>query len=138
MKKKLNQTDLSRLWGDDTPYSQVNLIEQTRVLGDGISRIFLVVEAEINPFTFEYALAHRQLFAGEPAILQLLEHAEYRGPMEGYLVCAGEEELIDKRSFDVAFSNREVALKNVLKMHELVISHFDLKRNKNKYLNIGL
>ena len=134
--EKLSKADISKLWGEDTPYSQVNLIEQTRVLGDGISRIFLVVEAEINPFTFEYALMNKSLFKKEPAIQQLLENAEYRGPSEGYRICVGEEELIDKQSFEVAFSYRKVALENILKMHELVIKDFDLKRSKNKGLKI--
>lgn len=127
---KLTKKDLDRLWGDDTPYSQVNLIEQTRVLGDAISRVFLVVEAEINPFTFEYVLDHRHLFADDVMIQQLLDHAEYRGPIEGYVVSAGEEELRDKRSFEVAISYKEIALKNILKMHELVIKDFGLKRNR--------
>jgi hypothetical protein len=135
--KRLSKADLDRLWGEDTPYSQVNLKEQSRILGDGISRIFLVVEGEINPFTFEYILAHRQAFGTDLAIQQLLDHAEYLGPQGGYLVCVGEEELIDKRSFDVAFSYREMALKNILKMHDFVIRDFGLKRSKHQGINIS-
>ena len=135
-RNRLSEKDRDGLWGEDGPYSQVNLIEQTRILGDGISRVFLVVEAEINPFTFEYVLAHRYEFIGDPSIQQLLDHAEYRGPQEGYLVCAGEEELIDKRSFDIAFGYREMTVKRILKMHELVIKDFGMKRNKHKGITI--
>ena len=41
------------MWGEDGPYSQVRLCEEARILDDCVSRVFLVVEAEINPFTFE-------------------------------------------------------------------------------------
>lgn len=53
--KKLTKTDYKKMWGDDGPYSQVRLCEETRILDDSVSRVFLVVEAEINPFTFEWA-----------------------------------------------------------------------------------
>ena len=134
--KRLSKVDIDRLWGEDTPYSQVNLIEQARVLGDGISRVFLVVEAEINPFTFEYVLAHRQAFADDPMIQQLLDHAEYRGFIEGYVASAGEEELRDKRSFEIALAYKEIALKNILKMHDLVIADFGLKRSKHQGIKV--
>ena len=97
--KKLSQKDRYSLWGEDGPYSEVNLIEQTRILDNGISRVFLVVEAKINPFTFEYILSSRSRIENDLEIQDLLDHAEYRGPMEGYVVSGGQEELIDKRSF---------------------------------------
>ena len=77
--KKLTPKDYERMWGKNGPYSQVRLCEETRILDDSVSRVFLVVEAEINPFTFEYVQKHRQRFANDESVLQLLDHAEYRG-----------------------------------------------------------
>src|SRR3990167_7497630 len=91
---KLTPKDFERMWGEDGPYSQVRLSEEIRILDDSVSRVFLVVEAEINPFTFEYVRQHRQKFAHDQAILTLLDHAEYRGQF-GYVVGAGEVELSD-------------------------------------------
>ena len=101
MKKKLTQRDYDRMWGEDGPYSQVRLCEETRILDDSISRVFLVVEAEINPFTFEYIQKNRKKFENDEIINQLLDHAEYRGKF-GYVVSAGEVELRDKESHDFA------------------------------------
>ena len=84
MSKKLTQKDYKRMWGEDGPYSQVRLCEETRILDDSISRVFLVVEAEINPFTFEYVQKHRTRFADDEAVMQLLNHAENRGKF-GYV-----------------------------------------------------
>src|SRR3989338_9950416 len=92
IQKKLTQKDHEKMWGEDGPYSQVRLCEETRILDDSVSRIFLVVEAEINPFTFEYVRNCREHFADDEPVLQLLDHAEYRGKF-GYVVSAGEVKL---------------------------------------------
>ncbi|PIQ68890.1 MAG: hypothetical protein COV91_01615 [Candidatus Taylorbacteria bacterium CG11_big_fil_rev_8_21_14_0_20_46_11] len=133
--KKLTKKDWDNMWGENGPYSQVNLKEQTRILDDSISRVFLVVEAEINPFTFEYCLKHREKFLGDPAIQQLLDHAEYRG-VEGYVVGAGEEELRDKRSFEIAFSYRKTMLESVLKMHRFVMEELGIVRQMGRGVEI--
>ena len=131
-KKVIAQKDITALWGDESPYSEVSLIEQTRILDDHISRVFLLVEAKINPFTFEYVLAHRDAFVSDSSIQDLLDHAEYRGQSEGYVVCAGEEEFIDKRSFELAVSYRKATVERIVKMHNFVIKEFGLTKFKNK------
>jgi len=133
---EISNRDSNGMWGDSGPYSEVNLIEQTRILDDSISRVFLVVEAKINPFTFEYVLKRRKKFAKDQAIQQLLDHAEYRG-IEGYVVFAGEEELIDEKSFETATSYRQMAIENVLKMHNLVIKELGIKVQKKRGLEIN-
>ena len=72
----LTQKQKDRLWGVNGPYSQANLIIQTRILDDKVSRIFLSVEAEINPLTFELLEKHRAQFIDDQKILQLLDCAE--------------------------------------------------------------
>ncbi len=50
------------LWGEGGPYSQANLIIEARILDDHVSRMFLVVEADINPFTYRMIKKHRVTF----------------------------------------------------------------------------
>jgi len=56
---KLTKKQKDMLWGETGPYSQANLTKQVRILDDEISRVFLVVEVEINPTTFEIVEKHR-------------------------------------------------------------------------------
>jgi hypothetical protein len=134
--KKLTKKDYDQMWGEAGPYSEVSLSEQTRILDNTISRIFLVVEAKINPFTFEFILKHRDKFVGDEAMQQLLDHAEFRGPIDGYVVSAGEEELRDQKSFELASSYRKLAVETVLRMHNFVIEKFGLKRYSNGEIKI--
>ncbi len=136
--KKLYLTKKNRddMWGEDGPYSEVNLSEQTRILDNAISRIFLVIEAKINPFTFEFILKHRKKFSDDEAIQQLLDHAEFRG-IDGYVVSGGQEELIDKKSFELAFKYRAIVVENVLKMHDFVIRTFRLKSYENRSIRVS-
>jgi hypothetical protein len=127
--KKLTPHDYERMWGVSCPYSQVRLCEETRILDDSVSRVFLVVEAEINPFTFEYVSKHREQFMRDESVLQLLDHAEYRGKF-GYVVSAGEVELGHEESARFAKKQADMTIKTLIRMHEFVIGEFDLKRNK--------
>lgn len=124
--KKLSPKDFLRMWGEDGPYSEVNLIEQMRILDDSISRIFFVVEAKINPFTFEFVQRHRKQFDGDETVLQLLDHAEYRGDF-GYMVEAVEVELQDEDSKRFARKQADITMQTVIRMHKFVINEFDLR-----------
>src|SRR3989344_1824820 len=127
-KKRLTPEDYACMWGEDGPYSQVRLCEETRILDDSVSRVFLVVEAEINPFTFEYVRTHRKHFANDIAILQLLQHAEYRGKF-GYVVSAGEVELRDQGAKDFARRQADTTIKTLIRMHAFVIDEYGLRRD---------
>ena len=128
-KKALTKKDFERMWGGDGPYSQVRLCEETRILDDSVSRVFLVVEAEINPFTFEYARNCREHFADDEPVLQLLDHAEYRGKF-GYVVSAGEVELRDEESTVFARKQAEVTIETLIRMHAFVMDEYNLGRDK--------
>lgn len=119
-RKKLTKKDFDRMWGEDGPYSQVRLCEETRILDDRVSRVFLVVEAEINPFTFECVREHRAYFANDEPILQMLDHAEYRGKF-GYVVSAGEVELDDEESKRFARKQANMAVQTLIRMHKFVM-----------------
>ena len=125
--KKLTQTDYQKMWGEDGPYSQVRLCEETRILDDGVSRVFLVVEAEINPFTFEYIQKNWKQFLDDEAVLQLLNHAENRDKF-GYVVSAGEIELQDEKSRQFARKQADMAIQTLIRMHKYVIDAFDINK----------
>ncbi len=135
-RNKLSKKEANALWGEFGPYSEVRLTEQTRILDDGISRIFLIAEASINPFTFEWILKNRNKFSDDASLQDLLDHAEYRGPSDGYVVCAGQEEWIDKHSFDLVSAYRKILVEQVLKMHQLVIDAYKLKKTDEQDLLI--
>ncbi|MBI3020062.1 MAG: hypothetical protein HYY60_01930 [Parcubacteria group bacterium] len=128
-KKKLIKKDFERMWGEDGPYSQVRLCEETRILDDSVSRVFLVVEAEINPFTFEYVRNCREHFTDDEPVLQLLDHAEYRGKF-GYVVSAGEVELRDEESRAFARKQADMTTKMLIRMHAFVMDEYDLRRDE--------
>lgn len=128
---KLTRVDSQRMWGGDGPYSQVRLCEEARILDDSISRIFLVVEAEINPFTFEYVEKNRKQFQNDEPVLQLLSHAENRGKF-GYVVSAGEVELEDEESKQYARKQADMTIQTLIRMHKFVINEFNLEK-KNQF-----
>ncbi|MEW5908017.1 MAG: hypothetical protein AB1643_02460 [Patescibacteria group bacterium] len=127
--QKLTKKQKDLLWsgGGKGPYSQANLIKQVRILNDSVSRIFLVVETEINPTTFEIVKGNRydDEFKNDIVIQQLLDKAEYRGPRFGYVVAAFEEEY---RNNEV-LARAEYALKytqeSIIKMHKYVMDNFN-------------
>ena len=126
MKKKLTQRDYGQMWGEEGPYSQVRLCEETRILDDSVSRVFLVVEAEINPFTFEYIQKNRKKFETDEEVNQLLHHAEYRWKF-GYVVSAGEVEIRDKESYDFAQKQKDMTIKTLIRMHRFVMDEYNLQ-----------
>lgn len=128
--KKLTSVDFGKMWGGDGPYSQVNVIEQTRILDDSISRVFLVIEAEINPFTFEYIKKNRKKFENDEVVLQLLDSAEDRGKF-GYVIGAGEVEITAKGARLFAEKQRDVTIEALIRMHAFVLNEFDIAVKKD-------
>ena len=124
---KLTRKQRDKLWGETGPYSQANLTVQTRILDDKISRVFLVVEADINPLTYEIIKQNRSKFKDNIEIQQLLDCAEYRGQQFGYVVSAFEEEFIDKDVWSEAQRRLEYTNDNLIKMHKFVMDLLDIK-----------
>lgn len=73
------------LWSDGGPYSQVNLKIETRILDESVSRVFAIVEAEINPFTFKLVKKNRAAFADDIMIGGMLDSGVYRGWEVGFI-----------------------------------------------------
>ena len=99
--KKLSKQDRANLWGESGPYSEVCLTEETRILDDVVSRVFLTVEVKMNPFTFEYVLKNREKFDDNKMIQQLLDCAEYRGSDFGYIISLIKKGKINKAKLRV-------------------------------------
>ena len=126
--KKPSQKQLDKLWGEDGPYSEVDLSIQTRILDDRISRVFINVEVKINPFTFELIKKHRNKFKDNPMIRQLLDHAEYRGQSMGYVSCAFEDEFVDKGVMEMAHQHLDYARETIILMHEFVMDYLEISK----------
>ena len=118
---KLTQKQIDKLWGETGPYSQANLTIQTRILDDSISRIFLVVEADINPLTYELIKKHRTQFVDDQKILQLLDYAEYRGQEFGYVVSAFEAEYRNESVMREAQERLKYVIGTLIRMHKFVM-----------------
>ncbi len=130
MKEKLTKRDQKRMWGDDKPYSQTYLKEEVRILGSSISRIFFVVDAEINPLTFECVLKNKKDFKNDPQVLDLLAHAEYQGDEFGYVVSAGAIPVTEEGSFDAAQARRVVLTDVLLRMHAYTMKTYGITDEK--------
>ena len=118
---ELSQKQVDKLWGETGPYSQVNLTIQTRILDDRVSRVFLVVEADINPLTYELVKKNRSQFSDDLKILQLIDHAEYRGQEFGYVVAAFESEYRNENVMREAQKRLNYTAETLIKMHKFVM-----------------
>ena len=65
---KLTKKHQEKIWGESGPYSQVNLKIENRILDDAVSRIFVIVETELNPFTFELIKKNSEKFKNDKMI----------------------------------------------------------------------
>lgn len=129
--KKLTQFDKKRMWGEEGPYSETHIKTQSRILGVSVSRVFLVVEAQINPFTFEYVEKNLDLFPVDHPVHDLVKNASYEGENYGYVVQSGQEEFIDQQSLRLVHNYLEKLTDVVIDLHEFVIAEFGLKRVDN-------
>ncbi|MBD3331135.1 hypothetical protein GF354_06475 [Candidatus Peregrinibacteria bacterium] len=125
---KLTQKQIDQLWGEGGPYSEVKLITETRILDDRVSRIFIVVEVNINPLTYEIISKNLKQFEDYPMIVQLIEHAEDRGQNFGFVSMAFSGEYRDESVMKAAEEAVGYAKKTIIKMHQFVIDLLDLKK----------
>ncbi|MDR2415938.1 MAG: hypothetical protein LBD75_05020 [Candidatus Peribacteria bacterium] len=71
---KISGKQKKRLWGYSNeklpygPYSEVQIITETRIIDDHVSRTMMFVEAHINPLTFEIVTANADKFDERDAI----------------------------------------------------------------------
>ncbi len=120
-----------QLWGGDGPYSEVHLTVETRILDDHVSRIFIVVEVSINPYTYECICAHRALFKSDVLIQHLLDHSEYRGQPDGYVSMAFSDEYRDSEVMVEAQVAVTRCKNTIIKMHKFVMQQLNKEQLTN-------
>lgn len=118
---KLTQKHSDELWGGEGPYSEARLIFESRILDDSVSRVFVVVEASINPLTYKIIKQNRHHFEDDPKIQQLLDHADYRGPAFGYVTMGYCNEYFGKNELKEADKALEYTKETIIKMHKFVM-----------------
>ncbi len=125
---KLTQKDRDKLWGEDGPYSEVKLTIETRILDERVSRIFVIVEVHINPFTFEIIKKHRKLFENDQKIQDIIIHSEFWGHAEGYVSCAFQGEFKDDGILEKAREAHNMCEQTVIKMHKFILDLINEKK----------
>ncbi len=123
---QLTQQQRDELWGEDGPYSQASIIIQTRILDDRVSRVFVEVEADINPLTYKIIAQNRDQFRDDEMIQQLLDHIDYRGQKFGYVIGAFSCEYTDESVMLAAEQALAYTKATIIKMHKFVIDLLDL------------
>lgn len=129
----LTQKQRDQLWGEDLPYSQVRLTTETRILGDRVSRVFAVVEVDMNPLTYRTVKRHRDAFADDQRIQDLIDHAEYRGQAHGYISCAFTEELRGPDVLEAARDAARMSEATLIRMHEFVMDRLGTRKGYPPY-----
>lgn len=129
--RKEQYTIEDRLWGGDGPYSEARLIIETRILDNKVSRIFVVVEVSINPYTYECIRTHRILFKNDEVIQQLLDHSEYRGQSDGYVSMAFSDEYTDASVMERARGAVDRCKNTIIKMHTFVMQQLSKQKSRN-------
>ena len=128
---KLSKRQRDKLWGETGPYSEAWLITETRILDDFVSRIFIIVEVHINPFTFEVILKNRDLFTNDNMLQQLLDRSEFRGQSYGYVSCAFQDEYRNENVMKDAKKHLDYAEKTIIKMHRFVLHSLNTSGTKS-------
>lgn len=128
---KVKPRDMQALWGDSGPCSQVNIKTQVRILDDSISRVFLLVEVEINPYTYSFVKKHLKDFAEDETVCDIINNCRYMGKNMGYVAVPYDEELahypetfLDFKLFDEANGIHKIMNRAIIRMHEYVIAHY--------------
>lgn len=125
---KLTKKQRDKLWGESGPYSQVNLKIENRILDDSLSRVFVIVETEVNPLTFELVKKNRDNFKKNKMIQGILDNSEFQGEGYGYVSYAYQAELIQEgdmhtndKPLEIAHEVLAVAQRSVIEMHKFVM-----------------
>jgi hypothetical protein len=134
---KLTKKHQEKIWGESGPYSQVNLKIENRILDDAVSRIFVIVETELNPFTFELIKKNSEKFKNDKMIQGILKNSEYQGIGYGYVSCAYQEELtqegdskVNDKTFEIAHKVLAIAQQATIKMHKFTMNFLKEKNDE--------
>ncbi len=134
---KLTKKQQEKIWGESGPYSQVNFKIENRILDDFVSRIFVIVETELNPFTFELIKKNSEKFKKDKMIQGILDNSEYQGIGYGYVSCAYREELmqegdskVNDKTFEIAHKVLAITQQATIKMHKFTMNFLKEKNDE--------
>ncbi|MFH1653978.1 MAG: hypothetical protein ABIE74_07960 [Pseudomonadota bacterium] len=134
--KRITRKQSDELWGEDGPYSQAQLIEEERILDDSISRVFVIVSVNINPFTFKYVKKHRKKFANNHIIQSLLDASKYQGTKDGYCCYVFHAEYVNEQVMQEARHYLKIARETIILMHKFVMKWLGLEVEKQDVNNV--
>jgi len=132
MTVRLTQKEIKRLWGDGGPYSQVNIVIQSRILDFELARTFVIIRTEINPLTFEIIKEAKSVLYNNPIIKDILEYSFYCGEEEGYVANIYHREYVSKKNMDEA---KEILIKAqdaIIEMHKFAMTIIETKKITKK------
>ncbi len=124
----LTDKQTAELWGEDGPYSEARFIIEHRILDDSVSRIFLRVEVNVNPFTYKIIKKHRKEFINDEMVQKLLDNSKYLGFKDGYLAIPFEGKFLTDDDREVVEEARKILKETkraVIRMHEYVMKIID-------------
>jgi hypothetical protein len=124
----LTNKQKEEIWGESGPYSEAYLIFETRILDDEISRIFIEVEASINPLTYKLIKKHIDQFDNDLRVKNIIEYAEYRDRDHGYisyLFSAPYESSLLETANKILRETEEA----IIRMHKFVLNYYDINTN---------
>jgi hypothetical protein len=128
MARQLTRQEVESLWGDEGPYSQVQVIREIRILDERVSRVFHYVTASINPTTFRI-LQKRKARIRDQAILVCLAEAEFVSDEDGYEWTAyGESSESPRAANRIAQRVTDV----IARMHRLVMEELGMISDEPK------
>lgn len=124
----LTAKQIAELWGEEGPYSEARSLIEHRILDDSVSRIFLRVEVNINPFTFKAVKKHRKEFIDDEMVQNILDNSRYLGFKNGYIAIPFEGKFSTDNGDDVIKQAEEILEETkqaVIRMHKYVIKMID-------------
>ncbi|MDA3840773.1 MAG: hypothetical protein PF572_06855 [Patescibacteria group bacterium] len=118
---KLSNKQREQLWGEDGPYSEVNLIFENRILDDKDARNYYYIKIEINPLTFDIVEKNLDDFKDDEWVMSIYESHEEREDGNGYEAYPFRTEYIEKSDYKKAQAALKESKKAVTKMHKYVM-----------------
>jgi sulfur relay (sulfurtransferase) DsrC/TusE family protein len=120
----LDKKTSEELWGEEGPYSQVQITKEIRILDEKISREFYYVYANINPATYKILKKNKKKIK-EDFIHEFLRDAEFKSEKEGYIWYLYTQQTNNPKEANI-IAKKLTGM--VIRMHRMVM----------KYLRIGV
>ncbi len=118
---KLSNKQREQLWGDDGPYSEVNLVFENRILDNTEARNFYYIKVVINPLTFEIVEKDLDNFQDDKWVMDIYETHEEREDGNGYEAYPFRIQYIEDSDYKKAKEALLESKKAIIRMHNYVM-----------------